>query len=175
MNQHEHRLQAFVDRFLDRVVMPPFFTSGVDAASKTSDNARARAAARGIKFGLPDVYLLQGDPTLSMWIELKVGANSASDRQRAVGEQIMRCGVRVSVCRTIEEVHMAIHSAGFRLHGNAWNIAAEMTARWQIAEAAAAAKSAAPKSTIPTRAPRVRPQASRLRKIATLRAQGIIV
>src|ERR1700744_6071329 len=72
----EHRFQAWVDRLIDRVVLPPMFVTGIDHASQTTDNARARMAGRGIKFGLPDVFVAQmdGQHRRSCWLELKRGS-----------------------------------------------------------------------------------------------------
>ena len=152
-NNREHRFQAFADRFLDRVVLPPFWVTGIDHASNVSDNARARARARGLKPGVPDIYLAQGEPTRTLWLELKRGT-SPSDAQLSVHRSLADCGVPCYVASSIKGVLVALYGAGIRLHGNAANIATEIEAKLTAADEAVprVARSSRPRVPKPSRA-----------------------
>lgn len=158
-DQREHRLQAFADRLIDRVVLPPMFTTAVDPAGQETQNQRARAAARGLKFGICDTYVAQDGR--SCWIEYKVGKNQPTDRQWAVMRAIRAAGIMAGVSWTLWDLLSLLRAADFRLHGNADNICAEMTARWQAADEAAKTKKPAA-----YRAPRVRATKAGLRVAA---------
>lgn len=158
-DQREHRFQAFVDRYIDRVVLPPMFTTGVDQAGENTQNQRARAAGRGIKFGIPDVYILQDGK--SCWIELKIDRNNTTTRQLAVMAALRAAGAGALTAWSIYDVWGILRAAGFRLHGNAENICIELTARWQAADEAAKTKKPAA-----YRAPRVRATKAGLRVAA---------
>ena len=154
-NNKEWRLQSFVDRFIDRVVLPPMWVTGIDHASNVTDNARARARGRGIKSGVPDVYVAQGHPARTAWIELKRGTKP-SDAQLAVFHALDACEVPCFVATDIKGVLVALHAAGFRLHGNAVNITAEIEAKLEAADRAAAEEaprkfSGKPRAARPTR------------------------
>src|ERR1041385_532829 len=97
-NQREFRLQTWADRFIDRVVLPPMFTTAIDAASQATDNQRARAAARGVKFGMPDALVIQahedtGKMQSMCFIEYKRGTG-LTVRQQGVHVSLRRAGVQ---------------------------------------------------------------------------------
>lgn len=145
-DNREWRFQAFVDRLLDRIVLPPMFTSGVDHAGQRSMVSRVRMAGRGIK-ALPDVYVAQFPGCtngLSAWLELKRGSR-VSPAQEGVHTAMKRAGVHVSVCSTMAEVVASLRDAGFALHGNADNLAAEYEERASVAPAKKASKPRAAK------------------------------
>lgn len=135
MDQREHRLQAFSDRFIDRVMLPPFWTTGIDHASNTTDNARARARGRGVKPGIPDVYVIQGNPARCVWIELKRGSK-LSESQIVVHHAMAQCEVLAFVAHNIHDVLSALQLGGFRLHGNAKNISMELEEKLDAADRA---------------------------------------
>ena len=142
-NNREHRLQAFADRFIDRVVLPPMFTSGIDHASQSTDNARARARGRGIKFGLADCFVVQmqiyGNGSKVMFIEYKRGSKP-SGNQEAVAKALAACNIPTAFCTTIRDVWLALLDHGFQLHGNALNISREIEERLDAADRAAEVK-----------------------------------
>jgi hypothetical protein len=109
------------------------FTTAHDPAQQATQNQRARMAARGQKFGTPDCYVLQGDPTVSAWIEYKVGTNKPTERQLGRMSEIERCGLVAAPAWDIADVLAILRRAGFRLHGNADNIAVEIQARLDAA------------------------------------------
>lgn len=127
----EHSFQAWADRFIDRVVLPPMFTAGVDVAAIDMRKLGriATMQARGIKMGLPDLFVCQaGSPAKIVWIELKRGS-PVTLRQLGIHRAMWRAGQRVAVCRTMPDILQALRDAGFALHGNAANLAAEYEAR----------------------------------------------
>lgn len=158
-DQREHRLQAFADRLIDRVVLPPMFTTAVDQAGEETQNQRARAMGRGVKYGVPDIYTAQDGK--SCWIELKVGTNKPTPRQWGVIEALNAAGVFTRHATSLREVLSILQHAGFRLHGNAENICTELTARWHAADEAAKTKKPAA-----YRAPRVHATKAGLRVAA---------
>jgi hypothetical protein len=139
--QREHKFQSWVDRLIDRIVLPPMFVTGIDHAGQTSDNARARMAARGIKFGLCDMFVAQHQPnqvfpnSRSAWLELKRDA-PLSPAQIAVHKQMRAAGQFVAVCRTMQQVVAALQDAGINLTSPTvcTHLAAEYEARSKAAE-----------------------------------------
>lgn len=134
----EHTFQAWVDRFLDRVVLPPMFTTGIDHAATDMAHIGRRSAlqGRGVRFGLPDVYVCQA-PRTSVWLELKRGS-VVSSTQAGVHVAMERAGQDVAVCHTMLQVLLALRAAGFDLHQNANALAAEYEARVEARECAPA-------------------------------------
>lgn len=150
--KQEARLQAWADRFIDRVVLPPMFTTALEhGAQEYANNVRRAAAfqARGGKFGLPDCLVIQGSqhrsttwsrPQAICFIEYKRGNNDLSSRQHGISDALERVGVPVLVCRSIKDVYNALRASSFDLHANAMNIVAEYEERLAGADRTAAAK-----------------------------------
>ena len=143
----EHAFQAWVDRLIDRIVLPPMFVTGIDHASQMTDNARARMAGRGIRFGLPDVFVCQSacdtdeifmtPPTSSLWIELKRGSK-LSGAQEAVHKAMRAAGQNVCVCDSMAGVVAGLRNYGFDIHANADELAREYEMRVKANEKAPA-------------------------------------
>lgn len=128
-----------VNQFIERVVLPPMWTTGILHENQLTDNARARAKARGVKPGVFDVYVCQA-PARSVWIELKWGKNQPSEDQLEVAAALWRCGIPRDFGRCILDVLTALYAAGLKLHGNASNLAEEFQARSEAAVAKAEAR-----------------------------------
>lgn len=128
----EHTFQAWTDRFLDRVVLPPMFTSGIDVASRdmTSIGRITKLQGRGVKFGLPDVFLSQIDGRLrhACWVELKRGTKVTA-RQDGVHNAMRLAGQYVYVCSSMTDILRALRDCGFALHPNADALAVEYEMR----------------------------------------------
>ena len=133
-DQKEHRLQGWCDRMIDRVLLPPVYVTGVDMAGEETQNSRARAQGRGIKFGTPDHHISQGAPLVVAWIELKIGDAKPTDRQWARICAIRRTGAYADYTSSVMGVLEHMRRAGFRLVANADQIAAVVTAEWQADE-----------------------------------------
>jgi hypothetical protein len=147
----EHSFQSWCDRFLDRVVLPPMFTSGIDMGGQDFRKIGQISAlqGRGIKFGLPDVFLAQNH-TGCCWLELKRGTKVTA-RQEAVHNAMRLAGQRVSVCSTMQEVLRALRHFGFDLHPNAGALADEYEMRVVAKEQAPRT----PKAPAKARKPRI--------------------
>jgi hypothetical protein len=167
--QREHRFQAWVDRFLDRAVMPPMFTTGFDPAHIGARKiGRIQSLqARGVKFGVPDLFVAQrlgahGTPR-SAWLELKRGSGT-SGRQESVHRELRAAAQDVAVCSTMQEVLLALRGFGFALHPNAAALADEYEMR-------AAAKEAAPKRAGKSRPRTAKPSGSEIRRVNAVRSR----
>ena len=136
MIQREHILQAWVDRFIDRVVLPPMFTSGIDVAARDMATVQRRGAlsGRGVKFGLPDLFVCQA-PGAILWLELKRGSRVTSS-QSGVHNAMRSAGQDVLVAHTVGDVLRWLLHCGFRLHANAHNLAIEYEERVKASESA---------------------------------------
>ena len=156
--QREQVFQRIVVQFLDRVLMRPCFWTAITHENELTDNARARAAARGMRSGVPDLYVAQAGGR-SVWIELKWGKNQPSEAQLSVHKALADCTIPRAFCWSIPEVLSALRDAGFAVHLNATNIAAEYQARAEAAVAKAelrASKPRAPRQAKPRNAARTR-------------------
>jgi hypothetical protein len=98
-------------------------------------------AGRGIRFGIPDLFVAQKDPLSSScamcWIELKRGSSLRAS-QEGIHRALRAAGQQVAVCSSMAGVVAALRSFSFDLHANADNLAAEYEARCVAAERAPA-------------------------------------
>lgn len=125
----EHRLQAWGDRFIDRVVLPPMFTTAIDHEARDVRYA-AGLKARGLKFGMPDALVMQLRlHRIICWIEYKRGANKPDARQVGIHKDLQSVGTPVYVAYNISDVLSALSLARFDLHANAENICHEYEER----------------------------------------------
>jgi hypothetical protein len=139
----EWSFQAWLHRFLEKAVLPPYEIRGFDKAGAAYARIQTRMAAqgRGIKDGTPDHFVVQGSPLRMVLIECKAGSGEASDAQKATATAYERCGATVArECRTIREALVALRVGGIRLHANADNLAAEYQERVDAALRALMAK-----------------------------------
>lgn len=67
----------------------------------------------GVKRGLPDVLVINDGRAI--WIELKVGKGRVSEGQRECHLALARARCPVAVCRSLNEVIMALTDAGVPL------------------------------------------------------------
>lgn len=128
----EAAFQMQVVHFLERVLVPPFFYTAIAHENELSENARARARARGVKPGVPDLFIFQY-PACRLWLELKWGNNKPSDAQKFTGQRLAEAGVDGAFIWTVHQVLVALEAAGFQLHGNARNLATEYQQRAEAA------------------------------------------
>ena len=170
----EWSFQAWLHRFLERVVLPPCEIRGFDKASiaYAQIGPRMMALGRGLKDGSPDHEAVQGNPLVLVKFECKHGDGVPTPAQIATAIAYERCGVTVARrCRTIADALCALRTAGVRLHPNADNLAVEYQARVDAAlrELAARKSGAAPKKKRASgkpRAARVKPSRIRAAHLA---------
>ena len=154
---HVHREQAFqliAVQFIRKVVKPPMFVTATVNENEMTDNARARAKARGMVAGLYDLYVAQGGWGKSCWLELKWGKNRPSDAQNNVGAALDACGIPRGYAWSIHQIVEHLRTAGFALHGGADVLAQEYQARAEAAVRKAELRAAAPRKAGKSRAPR---------------------
>jgi hypothetical protein len=163
-DQREHRFQGWADRYIDRVVLPPAFVTAIDHASMTTQNARSRAQGRGVKFGFPDHLVIQNDPLVIGLPEFKRGGKLDA-RQVDIHAALRRAGAFVATCETIMQVYQFLVDAGFRLHGNALNMAVETDARAEGSDR----KAARPKKPGKPRA--AKPSSSYIKRMNAIRGR----
>lgn len=128
----EAAFQKVAVEFIRKVVDAPMWLTAIMHENELTDNARARAKARGLMPGVPDLYVCQ-QPNRSVWLELKWGTNQPSDAQRIVGMALVTCRIYHGFCWTMRDVFDALRHSGFALHGNADNIAIEYQVRAEAA------------------------------------------
>lgn len=127
--------QAWLHRFLDRVVFHPREIRGIDQSGAHQKNMATRqmAIGRGCKPGTSDHFVWQGEPSVMCCIEVKhEGGERVS--QAAFRTSLARCGfLVVPECRTTAEALAGLREAGMRLHPNAEALAVEYQARMDAA------------------------------------------
>ncbi len=143
--QREQAFQSIAIRFIRQVVKPPMFVTATVNENEMTDNARARAKARGMVAGLYDLYIAQGGWGKSCWQELKWGKNKPSDAQNNVGAALDACGIPRGYAWSIHELLANLRAAGLALHPGADVLAQEYQARAEAAVRKAELRAAAPR------------------------------
>jgi hypothetical protein len=139
----EKTFDAWVDRLIDRIVIPPMFQSliGHEHTDMASIGRRMALIGRGLAAGLPDRFVAQypiaNVGRFSVWLEAKRGTR-LSERQRITHSQMLRAGQNVITVNNMAEVVAALRSCGFVLHPNADALAAEYEQRVIASETAPA-------------------------------------
>lgn len=132
----EWSFQKHVYDFLERAVLEPREIRSIDkAGAQRSVGAWSAAVARGVKDGTGDILAVQGPlHRVVAWLECKSGNGKARAAQVATAKSYLRCGIPTIECRTIHDVLAGMRDAGFQLHGNADNLAAEYQERVAASE-----------------------------------------
>jgi hypothetical protein len=94
------------------------FTTFPAGWGKLGKATAGRLHASGMKKGMPDILVFSTYRTIAnrtytniVGIELKVGANAVSSAQREMFAKLQALGIRVYVCRSIEDVVHALAEA----------------------------------------------------------------
>jgi hypothetical protein len=113
----EDDLQAAVVKALRFLVLPPavWFAMPVGHVQLSAAQA-ARMARIGTKKGLCDIFLIYQGRVLG--IELKSAVGSVSPAQREVFPLLEAAGVRIEICRSIDDVVDALAAFGCPLRGH---------------------------------------------------------
>jgi len=135
-NQSEHGLSRWVDDFFDRAMQGNCWYTSVEtgtwmpgASREARMIAETRRRARGIKPAHLDWYAWQESTGKYTQFELKVEGRPTRLGQDQTIAALRRNNIPTSVCETVLEVCDLLLGAGFVLHGNARNIAAELHER----------------------------------------------
>jgi hypothetical protein len=106
----EAALHNAVAKFLDVVIQPPLTWTSIDAgAGKMRARTARQRKNRGVKKGWPDILILAPGPHI-IAIELKAKEGKQTPEQKAVAAALWDCKVPYFLCRSVEEVHLALHS-----------------------------------------------------------------
>ena len=151
INQQEHRLSFYVAQLVERVVEEPMWATAIDHGAKpmgkSSEEQRQanmiraqRMKARGIKPSHLDWAVYQRATGIYAQFELKVGYNKPDDGQETTMRLLRERGIPTGWARTLRGFYELLVQAGFKLHGNAPNILAEIEARYEAAQDMAAIK-----------------------------------
>lgn len=128
-----------------------------------------RRKARGIKPHHLD-WMVYQHPIYSQF-ELKYGDPKPSDGQETTMKLLADRAIPAACLNTVMSVYDFLRDAGFKLHGNAENIATEIEARWRAMDEAKRGGEAKPKRASKPRAEKA--SASQARRLAALRASGL--
>lgn len=106
----EEILHRHVAQFLDVVIKPPMIWTTIPAGGGGLIRG-AKLKAMGLKKGWPDIIVIAPGPHI-IAIELKAKEGKQSPEQKAVAAALWDCKVPYFLCRSVEEVHLALHSVG---------------------------------------------------------------
>ena len=148
--QREAVFQAVANKFVRAVVLPPMWTTGINHENELTENARARAKARGVESGVFNSYVCQS-PGLSCFIEYKWGGNKPSDAQMHVAQKLALCLIPRGFAWSMYDVLHHLRHAGFALHANAerWVVEYQAHAEAAVAQAELRAEAKADRPRAP--------------------------
>lgn len=153
MDTHEHALSHWVDTLLDRVMLGETWYTAVEtgtwmpgATVEQRMNAEGKRRARGIKPAHLDWMAYQLSTGIYAQWELKVEGRKPRTGQDDTIRALRRNRIPTGVFETVPAVCAFLRSAGFDLHANADNIAAELHERYLAMRRAAPKKKATPRA-----------------------------
>jgi hypothetical protein len=106
----EDLIQEAGFQYLSAVLPEDAYALGVDKAGQRTEAQAAALARRGIKSGIPDGPLFWRGA--AYMIEYKADKGVLTSTQRVEFPLLERAGVRISICRSVAEVHDALVSWG---------------------------------------------------------------
>lgn len=116
MKHPEQQLHFAVADYLNLTLPPDAWWTSVGHGGFALDaRTGARMKRAGVKAGVPDILVIHNGRPL--FIELKSPTGRISPEQRAVSEQLEKCGARWAVCRSIENVAWALSVWGVPMRG----------------------------------------------------------
>lgn len=122
MARPEDRLQSRCRMFLDACLPAPCWWSSVGHERKQTLIQGAMQKARGIKRGLPDIMVWA--PGYFLGVELKAGANKATDAQQQFASRMAALGHGAVVVRSVEALGEALVQHGIPMAQH-WRVAAQ--------------------------------------------------
>lgn len=109
----ESELHLSVAQLLDWILLPPAIWTTFPAGwGKLTKGTAGRLYASGLKKGMPDILVFA--PKKVIGIELKVGNNSLTSAQRTMHAQLQAVSIRTYVCRSIDDVIVALDSSDIK-------------------------------------------------------------
>ena len=161
----EHALQVAIKRWVRENVLRPHVWLAFDRTRKTSAMQHIAEANRGLRAGTPDTVLMIDGA--AVWVELKAGRNTTSEQQDELHKEMAGVGFTVGVCWSVEQYAYELHARHIALRAGAFD-------RAQAADAKLAAPKVAKKGR-KGRAPKAKPEPSKLAAMARLRRAGVFV
>lgn len=111
-NERESDLHVSVAQLLGWCLLPPaLFTTFPAGWGKLTRSTAGRLFASGLKKGMPDILVFAPKHKV-IGIELKIGVNAATSAQRTMFAALQALGIRVYICRSLNQVLMALNDAG---------------------------------------------------------------
>jgi hypothetical protein len=112
----EDQFHLSVAELLDICLTSPnvFYTTFPAGYGKLSKGMAGRLRAKGMKAGMPDILVFHRRDhrsTFVIGIELKVGSNSPTSKQRTTHALLQRVGIQTYVVRTLHGVLLALRDA----------------------------------------------------------------
>jgi hypothetical protein len=105
----EGQLHDSIAELLDWLLIPPaFYTTFPAGYGRLSKVMGARLKRRGMMPGMPDIFVFA--PRKVFGIELKCVHRYPSAAQRTAHAKLQAVGIRVYICRSIEDVMQALAS-----------------------------------------------------------------
>lgn len=118
----EEKLHLSVAAFLSVALRAPVWWSTIGHGSRIGIRERAMLKAKGLKPGIPDIVILMPQPIgvalgcIAIGIELKADHGRASDDQLAAHADLTVAGMRIGVCRSVDQVIELLERHGIPLH-----------------------------------------------------------
>ena len=106
MRRAEDTLQASIINYL-RLVCPDLIIAAIPNGGKRGPAEAAMLKRTGMLKGLPDIVIV-GYLGQSYWIEVKTAKGRLSPAQSAIALQMTTMGVPSAVCRSIDDVRVAL-------------------------------------------------------------------
>jgi hypothetical protein len=117
MNHPEHDLQRAIHRYLKLAVPHPRCIWAVDHARQATMLQRKRLIDRGCVSGIHDHFVLYGGRLITL--EIKAGANGATEGQRLFAKSAMEAGASCFLVRSIDDVESALKACGIPIQATA--------------------------------------------------------
>lgn len=115
----ESQLHLSIAELLDWILIPPtFYTTFPAGYGRLSRATAGQLKAKGMKPGMPDIIVFASNDkhfekrTKVIGLELKVPGRSATAIQSSTHAMLQAVGVRVYICRSQNDVIMALNDAG---------------------------------------------------------------
>lgn len=112
--RREQTLQQAVAKFLTVALRPPTLWSAIGHGGGGALRG-AILKGMGVKAGLPDVLILHpvhGAHTVVLGLELKAGKGKPSPAQEDMAHHFHACNAGYVICRSIEDVELALAFVG---------------------------------------------------------------
>ena len=121
---HERELHAAVAGFLRLAVRPPTLWTTIGHGGGGLERGRMLARL-GLRPGFPDILVMHpgedySNRSIVLGMELKTSVGRQSSAQLEVERDFAACEAFYFVCRSIDDVALALRDAGIPMHAKMW-------------------------------------------------------